>query len=142
MNTETTLKKQSPQDSETAKTLSVSLGSVATKLAAENRITFGALLRGMREAGGFTQKGLIAAAIGDEGVTRLSGLVVTALSHCSGIKVHVLRFHQRRGPGLPCGQELFSLVARSVCLTRSGITASLVRQEEEICSYILEDSLV
>jgi hypothetical protein len=56
-------------------------GPIATKLAAEKRLTFGALLRGMREDGGFTQKGLISAAIGGAGAARLSGLVVTALSH-------------------------------------------------------------
>lgn len=56
-------------------------GPIATKLSAERRLTFGALLRGMREDGGFTQKGLISAAIGGVGAARLSGLVVTALSH-------------------------------------------------------------
>lgn len=56
---------------------SFSLGPVAAKT---EPLTFGRLLRAMRETSGLTQRQLVDAAAGAD-TERLSGLVVTALSH-------------------------------------------------------------
>ena len=56
-------------------------GSLVERLRSEGRLTFGNLLRELRENAKLTQRGLIAASASRYPNHRISGLVVTALSH-------------------------------------------------------------